>query len=84
MTVINLTSFFRENKLGELFMCCDDYQALKDCHEKITMVTEEIEGHRRHVRLTLHQPALEFTTVNGTEVLQIDSCLLIEQMSTGL
>ncbi|XP_060571566.1 DNA mismatch repair protein Msh3-like [Ruditapes philippinarum] len=59
----------RENDKTKLFADNSSFPDVFECKEKITEVTKEIGEHRRQVRLTLRQPALEYCTVLGTEFL---------------
>ena len=44
------------------------FPAISECKNKIGGVLQDINSHRREVRLTVRLPALEYTTVQGTEV----------------
>ena len=44
------------------------YPAISECKSKISSVLQDINSHRREVRLTVRLPALEYTMVQGTEV----------------
>ncbi|WAR00673.1 MSH3-like protein [Mya arenaria] len=59
----------KENKKSELFLDTSSYPGLKKAVELIACVTGQLQEQRRHVRLVLGQPGLEFTTVMGVEFL---------------
>ena len=44
------------------------YRGIVKCKKEIEDVMNEIKDHRREVRLALRLPALDYTTVMGTEV----------------
>ncbi|XP_053405229.1 DNA mismatch repair protein Msh3-like isoform X2 [Mercenaria mercenaria] len=59
----------KENDKTHMFSEDAHFPEVMNCKEKITEVTKEIQEHRRSVRLTVRQPALEYCTVLGTEFL---------------
>ena len=69
--LLNLFLFYiidRENDKTKLFSDDSSFPDVLECKEKITAITKEIREHRRQVRLIVRQPALEYSTVLGTEV----------------
>jgi hypothetical protein len=76
----------RENDKTKLFANNSSFPDVFECKEKITKVTKEIGEHRRQVRLTLRQPALEYCTLLGTEVntqnLNLSDILYIQYLYT--
>ncbi|CAJ1069112.1 DNA mismatch repair protein Msh3 isoform X1 [Xyrichtys novacula] len=53
----------------ELFSDLSGFPVLQERREQIQNVINEIQNHRKEVRLTLKAPALEYTTVSGQEFL---------------
>uniref|UniRef100_UPI003AAEA396 DNA mismatch repair protein Msh3 n=1 Tax=Centroberyx gerrardi TaxID=166262 RepID=UPI003AAEA396 len=59
-------------KLGdkkELFSDLSSFPVLQERREQIQTVLNEIQDHRKDIRLTLRAPALDYTTVSGQEFL---------------
>ncbi|KAA8592696.1 hypothetical protein FQN60_018151, partial [Etheostoma spectabile] len=59
-------------KLGnktELFSDLSGFPVLQERREQIQTVIDEIQDHRKEIRLTLKAPALDYTTVSGQEFL---------------
>ncbi|XP_040011812.1 DNA mismatch repair protein Msh3 isoform X2 [Xiphias gladius] len=59
-------------KLGnktELFSDLSGFPVLQERREQIQTVLNEIQDHRKEIRLTLKAPALDYTTVSGQEFL---------------
>ncbi|KAH3839287.1 hypothetical protein DPMN_112713 [Dreissena polymorpha] len=59
----------KENNKSEVFANLDAYPDVRECQARILDIEREFQDHRRHVRLTLGQPGLEYATVLGTEYL---------------
>ncbi|XP_041644145.1 DNA mismatch repair protein Msh3 isoform X2 [Cheilinus undulatus] len=53
----------------ELFSDLSGFPVLQERREQIQAVLQEIQDHRKEVRLTLRSPALDYTTVSGQEFL---------------
>ena len=60
---------YREGSKKDLFTQESDYPSLAEVKQRIQDILTEIQSHRREVRLTLKAPALDYTTVLGTEFL---------------
>ena len=83
--------FYRENDKTKMFTDESQFSPILECKSKISRVIQEINDHRRDVRLTVRQPSLEYTTVQGTEVDVIKRkyiwasgflCIIYDLMST--
>ena len=59
---------YRENDKTKLFVDESQFATILESKRKISATLQEINDHRREVRLTTRQPSLEYTTVMGTEV----------------
>ena len=51
-----------------MFVDESQFATILESKRKISATLQEINDHRREVRLTTRQPSLEYTTVMGTEV----------------
>ncbi|KAG7240038.1 hypothetical protein INR49_028041 [Caranx melampygus] len=68
LKVLNETAAKSGNKT-ELFSDLSGFPVLQERRDQIQTVLNEIQDHRREVRVTLKAPALEYTTVSGQEFL---------------
>ena len=64
----NTKMFYRENDKTKLFVDETQFPDILESKGKINATLQDINDHRREVRLTTRQPSLEYTTVLGTEV----------------
>lgn len=58
----------RSGDKTELFSDLSSFPVLQERSEQIQTVLDEIQKHRKDVRLTLRAPTLDYTTVSGQEV----------------
>lgn len=59
---------FRENNKADLFVDNGRFPEIAEVKKHISDVLQEIQDHRREIRLALRQPSLDYTTVMQTEV----------------
>ena len=59
---------FRSGDKANMFVEEFKYNGIVKCKQGIEDVMREIRDHRKEIRLTLRLPALDYSTVLGTEV----------------
>ncbi|XP_051924781.1 DNA mismatch repair protein Msh3 isoform X2 [Hippocampus zosterae] len=68
LSVLNENAAKCGNKT-ELFSDLSGFPVLRERREQIQKVLQEIQDHRKHVRIVLKAPTLDYTTVSGQEFL---------------
>lgn len=58
----------RSGNKTELFSDLSAFPVLQERREQIQAVINEIQNHRKEIRLILKAPAFDYTTVSGQEV----------------